>query len=253
MHPVDFIYKNATHVFKPLMSLVEAKKTDVCATCHRPNEQWYERDVAAEAKTYGKTEIRCTACHSLAVSDPVRMGYAGKNKPVILSMLTGCGGLFTEKGTSLYLNSYYERMEAAESPINWTRIKTPVRKMTEQFLKQPPDRPFIYVTDFGRKRDQLIKNLAFSTPTALKLCSDSDQITIRYTDYEKIRQVLDKTDKKIITKWKALMRGILYGRIAPNDEKASVFWSENKELQDASTQILPDPHYRLALIRLLEG
>lgn len=254
MHPIDFLYRHATHILTPHMELRTATSDDHCTICHRDQEDWYEPDVAADWKVYKNQETHCSACHSLFVGAVDKLGVeriAGKKiVPVKLGMLTGCGMLVTPDKTTLYLNSFIKKMDVPKKP--WPLVElTGTRLITHIISELPANDQYLFINNFGRQKDKLVSHLSLSNKDTLYICGVDSQEVVNIPSYERIRRVFLQLPKKAEKNWKGLMRLLIYGHITPLNEKLVDLWTTYPELRDATNAMPTDPFHRLTIIKTL--
>ena len=258
-HAIDFFYQYAGHVLRPYMELSVTTPGDVCGVCQRPNDEWLYPDEKVDFINYGNTESHCVACHSLyegsvELFGVERMAGAGTPVPMKLGMATGCGALITPESVTLYLNGFIKKMGAASKPP-FPMVELSGNEAHKTIIANPPVCPeYLYIGNFGRKKADLVSNLALSSPTTLIICEESGQTVIATEVVRQLVHASESLKTAEINDIKRLLRQLYTGTIKPDDpaflNQLTQIATHTPDVFDALKKMPADPHHRLDILKL---
>lgn len=255
-HPIQFFFRHAGHLLRPLMETATFDASARCSDCDVEASNWPEPGVGVSFHQYGRRHTHCTACHSLYQGSFDMLGverYA-KGTPVAmkLGMLTGCGALITPEKTTLFLNAFYDKIAAAPKPPPFELKRVFGKPAHQHVMANPPSQPFLYIGDFGRKKDELIASMAMSDSTTLAICT-ADGAT--HLPIEATRGLIETTqdlDQSVLNKLKRHLSLQLRGLESPTDQTALKDFEKAAEqspgLFPALRRLPADPHLTLDIL-----
>lgn len=255
-HPIDFFYQNAGYVLRPFMKVVEASDEDTCSVCQRPSIQWHTPSEKVVFVAYGNSEVHCTACHSLFQGSIELFGVErlakGTPVPMKLGMAVGCGALITPGRTILYLNGFIEKMSKADQPP-FEMVAMSGKSAHQAVIADPPAVPeYLYIGNFGRRKDKLVSSMQLSTPERLSICEDGQRIDVPLSAMKAlIHAGVDLTTTKKNTIRRSL-RNLYTGQTRPSElaEEFKAIGAESPELWSAIKGLPQDPHEALRILQL---
>ncbi|KXS55439.1 MAG: hypothetical protein AWU57_218 [Marinobacter sp. T13-3] len=259
-HAIDFFYQHAGHVLRPYMTTTAAHPDDFCAVCHRPASQWHITDEKVIFNNYGNIENHCLACHSLYEGSVELFGVErlakGTPVPMKLGMATGCGVLVTPTKTTLFLNGFIKKMGQADKPP-FEMIELSGNAAHKAMIANPPTEPeYLYIGNFGRKKAELVSNMALSSPDTLVICEEATQTIVPMAVTRDLIDVSRDLGLKTseVNGIKRLLRQLYTGAISPDDDKLhselSKWASQWPRLFDTLKTMPADPHQRLNILQL---
>jgi len=258
-HAVDFFYRYAGHVLRPYIDAEPASEADVCGVCNRPNTQWLDPSIKVSFIQYGLKEAHCLSCHSLfegsfELFGVERVARGGSPVPMKLGMASGCGALITSSETVLFLNGFIDKMEKAPTPPFEMRAMFGLTAYKHIIRNLPKDSEFLFIGNFGRKKQGLVSNLRLSTQERLSICEDSQRLDV---PIKLIRQVIsdgERLPEARKNKFKAILRGVYTGQIGLHDEKLKKeidsLRADYPEALKAMKSLPADPHACLNILKL---
>ena len=257
-HPIDFFYRQAGYVLRPYMTTVPADAKDRCAVCDRSTESWVSSAEKVIFNNYGQQEVHCLACHSLYEGSIELFGIermaSGTPVPMKLGMATGCGALVTPSGTRLFLNGFIKKMSAAEKPP-FPMVELSGRAAHKEVILNTPDVPYLYIGNFGRKKKDLVSNLALSTGETLAICEENSRSTLPLVQVRTMVKETEDLSQSQLNQIKSDLRSLYTGIRSPQDaEMAARFQAlaqERPALWTAITELPDDPHQCLTALQFI--
>lgn len=240
-------------------------KTPSCACCDRP---WAEVEVPFQAVAYhygknGTTEYVCVTCYTPRLPSQEMLGLERLNvtgntrTPIYgkLGMLVGSGGIITPEA-ELHLTlppKLYEKYRNGE----WgkqERLSTekPLARLLTLLSKgelDPMGEGFVYIENWGRKVDGLMRHLTPTTSLHELWCNSESGVSVldlnaMVLTAQQLREQGLAAQADRITFWKPIVEAA-QGR---RDDKAFAKWLEKISDPAALLQTLPtDPYDRLKL------
>ena len=255
-HPIQFFYRHAGHYLRPYMDTTTFDPGTHCADCGVESSQWPEPQVGVSFNKYGTDVAHCTACHALYQGSFDLFGIEGyrSKTPVAgkLGMMTGVGALVSAENTTLFLNATGAKIDKAANPPPFERKRFFGWQAHHHVLCNPPQEPYLYIGDFGKKTDQLIANMTMSDTKTLVICSDSRQNRLPIEFTHRLIDATSELDKTSLNKLKTHLRLQLQGLEAPDNEKALKDFEkaaeQSPDLFPTLRQMPADPHRALAIL-----
>ena len=255
-HPVQLFYRKLGHLLRPYMNTTEFDPETRCSDCDVVATQWPEPCIGVVFKQYGNLFNHCTACHSLYQGSFDLLGIESyrSGKPVAgkFGMMKGCGALVSDSTTTLFMNATYKKVLAAPNPPQVAMEKLFGRAAHDYVLSNPPAEPFLYIGDFGVKKDKLIASLAMSTPSTLKVCSDAGVRALPLAVTRDLVDAVEPLSQAMLNKLKGHLSLQLKGLQSPTHEKALKDFEKAAEqspgLFPALRRLPADPHQVLDML-----
>lgn len=258
-HAIEFFYAHAGHVLRPYMETVPGEPGDICHICQRPIDQWAEPDEKVLFSNYGNLENHCLPCHSLFEGSEELFGVerrsaSGTAIPMKLGMATGCGALITPEKTTLYLNGFIDKMKQAPKPP-FEMVKLSGQSAHKSVVQNPPAREFLYIGNFGRKKADLVANMALSGYDTLVICEESGQITLPLSASQAIINAAETVKPSFLKQIKSTLRQLYTGALEPADDRLTEtlvrLRDQEPKLWEALQSLPADPHQRLNILKLI--
>jgi len=255
---IDFFYQYAGRVLYPFMKAEPAQDDDRCAVCLRPATQWLHPDEKVVFTNYGTKESHCLACHSLYEGSEELFGIErlakGTPVPMKLGMATGCGALITPTKTVLYLNGFIKKMGAAKKPP-FEMLELSGRPAHRSVIENPPTEPeYLYIGNFGRKKAELVSNLALSSSSTLVICEESAQTIVPLASTRQLFEASDGLKPAQINSVKRVLRQLYTGATRPDDElligELTRIGEDTPQILEALKKMPSDPHERLNILQM---
>lgn len=268
-HPVQVVFDCLTHIVQH--ALPQPTQTNAaCECCNRPSHLFGNQGY--KGKSYGLEHLHCAACESFNVSDVALMGVERNAKTLEdgtvtgvghkFGMLSGSGCIVTASGKSVLFTppGTYKKLPPALLE-RLTVVECTIGGQLEFISKANFDYPLVYIQNFGRKTNDLIKGLRWSVSSkAIVVCSDdgndSTKESANTIDLDKlltINSIRQAIPKKFWTEFKTAVQ-----RLSRGDDTPEVFTQTLKKLNRDELRkiyrLLPlDPHQRLAIISQVDN
>ncbi|MDR5899478.1 hypothetical protein QC823_10805 [Halomonas vilamensis] len=244
-------------------------KTPSCACCERP---WAEVEAPFEAVEYrygknGGTEYVCLTCYTPRIASEQMLGLERMNvtgntrTPVYgkLGMLVGSGGIITP-AAELHLTlppklfeKYRQGQWGQEGRLSTEKPLARLLALLAQGELDPVSEGFVYIENWGRKVDGLMRHLTPTTSLRELWCNSESGVSVLdlhamvLTAQQLKTQGLAAQADRIMF-WKP----ILDAAEGKRDDKAFGQWLEKVPDPAALLHALPtDPHERLKLPAVL--
>lgn len=265
MHGIDFLYRFSTSAMNDelLVDSVFIPDAGVCACCGRAEREWLRQEAVYYSKDRIK-EIHCIPCHALFHGSTQFLGIERTIQgsdglvevPGKLGMLSTCALLVTRTETIIYSGEgYIKKLELAKNPFYKVQRATGFSQVMA-LLELNPEPPFLFISDLGRKKSELVENLKITTRhDEWNLCSAEGVSTINpqlVTELiEKIRSV--EEDEKIIQAWLKAICHVSNGYIPSNDKSVEALTRKSPAFRRNVFPLLPDdPYQRIDTLRCVE-
>lgn len=257
-HPIDFFYQQAGYVLRAYMTTVPADGKDRCAVCNRLSKSWVISAEKVIFNNYGRQEIHCLACHSLYEGSIELFGIermaSGTPVPMKLGMAIGCGALVTPSGTRLFLNGFIKKMGAAEKPP-FPMVELSGRAAHKEVILNTPDVPYLYIGNFGRKKKDLVSNLALSTGETLVICEENGRSTLPLVQVRTMVKEAEDLSQSELNQIKSDLRSLYTGTRSPQDSEMvarfQALAQERPALWTAIIKLPDDPHQCLTALQFI--
>jgi hypothetical protein len=252
---IDEVFRHLTSIVLPAMGEPDAGRGR-CDRCGQEVAEGYTSTGAYRIVGHKNTLFHCQACHSLDVGDvditgiERQAGTSGKYVPNKFGMMTSTGALIElETGKTVFfapqkiidkLPQYFLDRVTVQAVLGQAQLS--------EVLKAKP--PFIYISDFGRKTDELVTNLKTSNShRCVFACSDNGVTELNLEAASKVDAKLKSVEDKQFTLFTTIVSRLARGQVSPID--AGEQMSEFPALITAFKLLPADPHLRLNLITLL--
>ena len=252
---IDDVFRHLTSIVLPAMGEPDAGEGH-CDRCGQLVTEGYTSIGAYRIVGHKNTLFHCQACHSLNVGDvditgiERQAGTSGKFVPNKFGMMASAGALIElETGKTVFfapqkiidkLPKYFLDKVTIQAVLGQAQLS--------EVMKAKP--PFIYISDFGRKTDQLVANLKTSTShRCVFACSDNGATELNLDAASKVDAQLKAVDNKLFTLFTTTVSRLARGQVSPID--AGKQMGEYPALITAFKLLPADPHLRLNLITLL--
>jgi len=254
---IDFFYEHAGHVLRPYMAVEPAAPDDHCAVCDRPNADWADPASKVSFTQYGIHEDHCLSCHSLFQGSTELFGVermaAGNPVPMKLGMATGCGALVTSTKATLFLNGFIKKMSKAPAPP-FEMVEKSGLRAHQHLMANIPDEEFLYIGDFGRKKQGLVANLRLSNPQELFICSENECLEVSVPTAKALISADDNFPDVRRRKVKKLLQELFTGQILPDNERLvaemALLKADHPEIVHALSKLPDDPRVCLNTLKL---
>ncbi|NQZ49648.1 MAG: hypothetical protein HRT95_05515 [Moritella sp.] len=262
MDPIDYLWTRLTEPLGAEMVLQEINGEDVtCYCCDRKSQYWASGKYVNRQDSYLKMEVPvCAPCNALFLGTQ-RLGIekGTQEKPAgfgKLGMLAGCGLIVTAKESIILTNpGWHKRISYSDNVL--CRLEMVSGKSAFEYIValmktlEPADFPVLYISDLGRKKAELVKNLVYTTDSKVLIaCSANGAARIDLALLDEL-QKFAVNDKKSWTKFKRFINDASHGRISPSDEKLQEFMAISPESLRLARLLPADPHEKLALMRIV--
>lgn len=253
MHPVDFLYTQATSIVRPDMEPPALISSGCCYNCGREPEAWLEPGLGYRGMSaYRLPYLHCISCESLYIGSVSILGVERLSKGVPVGnrfgMLSSAALLVENDSATLLASAKILNKLPGNFPLN-TRELTG-QQVTRFFIDHEPVWPALYISDLGRKKAELINNLRLSyNKDLLFLCSAEQCAPLNANVFQALSEPMATwaADRKLV--FIRAMRNLALGNLPP---LALVDYFNEHPQERALALLMPrDPHHRLHLLKLL--
>ncbi|MDP3535130.1 MAG: hypothetical protein Q8S08_07045, partial [Halomonas sp.] len=260
----------ATHALRQhSKQAVLTPKTPSCACCDRP---WAEVEAPFQAAEYyygksGEAEYLCLTCYTPRISSEVmlgieRMNITGNTRTEIygkLGMLVGSGGIITPQA-ELYLTlppKLHEKYQSGEwgqqGRLSTEKPLVRLLQLLVQGALAPIEEGFVYIENWGRKADGLMRQLTPTTSLHEVWCNSENGVSV--LDLHAMLRTANVMSEQGIEAQAgrlAFWAPIIDAAKGRRDEHAFAKWLTKVPDPAALLQALPaDPYSRLKLPAVL--
>ena len=262
MKEIELLYRRLTKVVEttPINDVADYN----CSYCGRGHEEFESRGIVF-VDSYKRTQYSCPACYSFFTANTEILGLKVPTEPDNsnkFGMFSGCGALIETKnnGKAIFFappgitkklpKLFFDQVDVLEivatKQIEWIFEN-----------KEELSFPLLWVNDFGRKTDHLIKNLQFSTsPSRLIACTDAELNStnksnriIDLTAAAKLHEKLTGLTTKVKNLFIMTVNGLASGRFTPAN--AGQIFKDNPVFKELITLLPTDPHLRKKILPLI--
>ncbi len=235
---MTFVNRNAI----PKLSIFDGQ----CDCCKRSAEHFGSKAFLGK-DGYGDSRNLCDKCCHLLLGDPEVLGYLS-NKSVrsqTFSSMTSASAMIPVNGRAIFYppeKTFHKIPPELRNFMDVVLIKSPTERIIHALSQISGD--FIYIGDFGRKGEDLIRNLRVTKSLSeLYDCKDSGIDTIDYTACLAIEKILSDENTKKQTEVIRSIERVATGQISPLQLNAL---AESDEIYRKVYSLLPiDPHIKI--------
>lgn len=255
---IDFLYQHLGHRMVGEFVTVQTNgEKQFCVCCQRFNSEWVDPERYVLGESYGEAETHCLGCHALYHGSERFLGQEGFRgaNPTFhkLGMLKGCGALVWDEQQILYApKKYYPKFKACKELIFSEVLDLGGKEIILDALARAPNgKPFLFISNFGVKKADLVQNLKTSTSKqSIYVCSEGSQIVVpsMYLELQTLVQSMGKGAKEWITLFRKSCSNYL-----SVDEAAQLnqITQTVPGMIDALKRLPADPHNRIQIIKLM--
>ena len=268
MNNIDFLHKKLTSIVEDGLDLSWDEVEDECCTlCGREPRFQGIRTI----NSYKVSEVRCRACQSFFISNPTVLGIENPKKPDTgqkFGMLSGNGCYIAKDRQILFMPpGSYKKLPKRFFELGIEVVQITQSEQLKWLRQQELSFPCLYVCNFGRKTQFLIRNLELSlSKDNFIMCSDdelnSSNYNDRIVDLEKMNQIIDvfnTMSSKKVKEYLLICGDYFTGKISPKNLEQymeSLYLSDKnsgeKLIEVLSTLLPKDPHAALWQIQLIK-
>lgn len=255
MREVNILHRYLTGIVGPAMG-APVSGEGVCDRCGQRVAAGYA--VKSSYKIVGRDHINfnCQACRSLDVGSAAITGIersvGAKQVANKFGMMASAGTVIeTETGKTIFFAPQKIMDKFPDIFLRNIDVRPVLGLAQLQMIDDECAPPFLYISDFGRKTDTLIKNLKITVGLdAVFACNDTNVTEIPYAAAKAVHAGLKTVDNPDFALFVQTVSRLAKGEITPIDAYRAI---ENDDLLSAFRLLPADPHLRLTLLSVLKS
>lgn len=258
MHGIDFLYRYLTKGLVSEFDLQDSDSNDACNCCGRMSRDWLEPVKKTVGSYSGQIEIHCQSCQGLYHGSFDKIGHEGfrGSSPVAmkLGMLKGCGLLLTTERSVLYApGKYFQKFKEAKDSIFDEIVDLGGKRVILDVLDRKPAPPFLFILNFGVKKNDLVQNLKVTENSRnLLVCSDAECIEIPFA-FKEFQQSITSAATKDSKAWLELFKRSCSNYLTVDEvAKLNDLTVKYPDISSSVRKLPEDPHLRYKCALLAE-